>query len=286
MGEVLAADTRLRFSPLGTILSPPDVADKALAEADRRSPTPRPAYGDDGSRQGQGPARDGAQGLSRSTCRSSRRAPTAIAPMRDGFILLANVRFFEGNADGARDALRYVFALDGTVRWKKELFPQQMKKLVVEARLLVRDARDGAAGHRLRSAGRRRLAQRLEAPRPYAGAADRRAQRAQLHQLRAARLGADDAGVQRGRRRRGVARAGDAVAAAAQPAGADRSRARRHRRLADAADAEGGVRRARRRHAGAGAHGAGRRARRRGGRDPDGVPVRRARRGASSTGSR
>ena len=60
----------------------------------------------------------------------------SITPMRDGFILLANVRFFEGNADGARDALRYVFALDGSVRWNKTLFPPQMKKLVVEARLL------------------------------------------------------------------------------------------------------------------------------------------------------
>jgi hypothetical protein len=62
--------------------------------------------------------------------------PDGIASMRDGFILLANVRFFEGNQDGARDALRYVFVLDGTVRYDKARFPAQMKKLVVEARLL------------------------------------------------------------------------------------------------------------------------------------------------------
>src|SRR5581483_1288755 len=62
--------------------------------------------------------------------------PDGIAPMRDGFVLLANVRFFEGNQDGARDALRYVFVLDGSVRYNKTLFPAQMKKLVVEARLL------------------------------------------------------------------------------------------------------------------------------------------------------
>jgi hypothetical protein len=47
------------------------------------------------------------------------------------------VRFFEGNADGARDALRYAFVLDGTLRWNRTAsFPAQMKKVVVEARLL------------------------------------------------------------------------------------------------------------------------------------------------------
>jgi len=135
MGEVLAADTRLRFSPLGTILSPPDVADKALAEADRALAEAKAAYGEMDLDKAKGLLETALKGFQKYLPELATRAD-GIAPMRDGFILLANVRFFEGNADGARDALRYVFALDGSVRWKKELFPQQMKKLVVEARLL------------------------------------------------------------------------------------------------------------------------------------------------------
>ena len=42
------------------------------------------------------------------------------------------------------------------MRWNKALFPPQMKKLVVEARLLYDTLGDGAPRHRLRSAGRRR----------------------------------------------------------------------------------------------------------------------------------
>ena len=252
MGEVLGADTRLRFTALGTLLSPPDVADKALVEADHALADARQAY--------DAMDLDKAKGLLETALKAYQKflpelatRSESIAPMRDGFLLLANVRFFEGNADGARDALRYVFALDGTVRWKPGLFPPQMKKLVVEARLLYETLGTGRLDHRLRSARRAHLAQRGQAARSHAVAADRRAQRAQLHQLRAPWLGADDAGVRGRRRRRGVARAGHAVAAAAQPARAHRSRARRRRRDAKAAVAEGGVRRPRGRHVGAGA---------------------------------
>ncbi|MGZ3407979.1 MAG: PEGA domain-containing protein [Polyangia bacterium] len=135
MGEVLAADTRLRFAPLGAIVSPPDEAFKALADADKALADAKQAYTDMDL--------DKAKPLIETALKTYQKfmpemaaRPDGISPMRDGFIALANVRFFEGNQDGARDALRYVFALDGSVRYNKALFPAQMKKLVVEARLL------------------------------------------------------------------------------------------------------------------------------------------------------
>jgi hypothetical protein len=135
MAEVLAADARLRFVALDQILTPPDAAPKALAAADEALAAAKQAYADMDL--------DKAKPLLETALKAYQKylpelaaRPESITPMRDGFIELANVRFFEGNQDGARDALRYVFALDGTVKWNKAIFPLQMKKLVVEARLL------------------------------------------------------------------------------------------------------------------------------------------------------
>jgi len=142
MGEVLGADPRLRYTALGTLLSPPDAADRALVDADHALADARQAY--------DAMELDKAKALLETALKAYQQhlpelatRSESIAPMRDGFILLANVRFFEGNADGAKDALRYVFALDGTVRYKQGLFPPQMKKLVVEARLLYETLGNG-----------------------------------------------------------------------------------------------------------------------------------------------
>lgn len=135
MGEVLAADPRLRFRTLDLILSPPDVADRALAEADKALADAKQAYADMDLDTAKSLLEAALKGYQKFLPALATRTDT-VTPMRDGFVLLANVRFFEGNQDGAKDALRYVFALDGSVRWNKAMFPQQMKKLVVEARLL------------------------------------------------------------------------------------------------------------------------------------------------------
>jgi hypothetical protein len=58
-------------------------------------------------------------------------------PLRDAWIKMAKVRFFDGDADGAKEALRYVFALDPKLPYSSKTFPPQMKKMVVEAQLLV-----------------------------------------------------------------------------------------------------------------------------------------------------
>jgi hypothetical protein len=135
MGEVLAADARLRFLPLGAIVAPSDTAFQALAGADKALADAKQAYADMDLEKAK-PLIETALKTYQKFMPEMAARPDGIAPMRDGFIALANVRFFEGNQDGARDALRYVFVLDGSIRYKKELFPAQMKKLVVEARLL------------------------------------------------------------------------------------------------------------------------------------------------------
>jgi len=135
MGEVLAGDPRLHFRALETLLSPPDAIDKALVDADKALADAKQAYADMDL--------DKAKSLLETALKAYQKNLPALAtrsdsitPMRDGFALLANVRFFEGNQEGAKDALRYVFALDGSVKWNSKMFPPQMKKLVVEARLL------------------------------------------------------------------------------------------------------------------------------------------------------
>jgi hypothetical protein len=135
MGEVLGADARLRFVPLHDLLQPPDAAAQALSAADRALADGKQAYADmDLTR---------AKQLLRSALEAYQQwlpalpgRPGGITAMRDGWLALAEVRFFEGNVDGARDALRYAFVLDGSLRWDRSRFPPQMKKTVVEARLL------------------------------------------------------------------------------------------------------------------------------------------------------
>lgn len=56
--------------------------------------------------------------------------------LRDAQIILGKIRFFEGNFEGAKDALRRAFALDPKLTYSAQLFPVQMKRLAVEARLL------------------------------------------------------------------------------------------------------------------------------------------------------
>ncbi|HEX8953133.1 MAG TPA: hypothetical protein VF945_14865 [Polyangia bacterium] len=135
MGEVLAGDARLRFRTLDTLLSPPDAIDKALVDADKALADAKQAYAEMDLDRSKALLETALKAYQKNLPSLATRADS-ITPMRDGFVLLANVRFFEGNQDGAKDALRYVFALDGSVRWNARMFPPQMKKLVVEARLL------------------------------------------------------------------------------------------------------------------------------------------------------
>src|SRR5262249_33432014 len=135
MGEVLGADARVRFVPFAALLAPPDESPQALTAADEALAGARQAYQEMDLDRAKQLLQTGLKTYQRHLPTLAAR-PDWLVPMRDGFIELAKVRFFEGNETGARDALRYVFALDRSVRWNKSLFPVQMKKVVVEARLL------------------------------------------------------------------------------------------------------------------------------------------------------
>jgi hypothetical protein len=135
MDEVLAADTRLRYTPLQSLVSPPDDAFKALADADKSLADAKQAYADMDLEKAKQLLQTALKAYQSHLPELAAR-PDTISPMRDGFLELSKVRFFEGNADGARDAIRYALVLDGTIKFNKTLFPQQMKKLVIEARLL------------------------------------------------------------------------------------------------------------------------------------------------------
>jgi hypothetical protein len=56
--------------------------------------------------------------------------------LRDAYILLSKIRFFSGDFDGSKEALRHVFAIDPKQTFTPLAFPTQMKRVVVESRLL------------------------------------------------------------------------------------------------------------------------------------------------------
>ena len=134
MGEVLAADPRLHFRALRTLLSPPEVADQALAAADKALADAKQAYARwISTRPGRSSRRRSR--ATRSTCPSWRRARVGDADARR-LRLLANVRFFEGNADGAQGRAPLCLRARRVGPLEHHDVPPQMKKLVVEARLL------------------------------------------------------------------------------------------------------------------------------------------------------
>ena len=105
LDEVLGADTRLRYTPFLSLLQPPDEPKKALADADKMLADGKQAYADMDLEK--------AKQLLQSALKTYQKylpelaaRPDTIAPMRDGFVELAKVRFFEGNVDSARDAIR------------------------------------------------------------------------------------------------------------------------------------------------------------------------------------
>jgi PEGA domain len=56
--------------------------------------------------------------------------------LRDAHMLLAKINFFASNPDAAKEALRRAFVLDPKLAYSPSVFPMQMKRVVIEARLL------------------------------------------------------------------------------------------------------------------------------------------------------
>jgi PEGA domain len=135
VAEELAADGRLRFTAKSDILMPADRAPKALGEADVEAMDAEDALtqGDvDKAKQLLEKALKTYQGfLPQLAARGG-----GLEPFRDGWLKLARARFFDGDQKGAREAMRFVFVLDPSIKWDPKKFPAAMKKVVVESRLL------------------------------------------------------------------------------------------------------------------------------------------------------
>jgi hypothetical protein len=135
IGEELATNGRLRWTSKADLLMPPDQAPRPLGEADVQSMDAEDALG-------QGDVEKAKQLLEKSLKTYQSYLPQLAArggglePFRDAWLRMARARFFDGDQKGARDALRFVFVLDPTVKWDPRKFPAAMKKVVVEARLL------------------------------------------------------------------------------------------------------------------------------------------------------
>src|SRR6476620_4427550 len=134
VGEVLAGDGRLTFRTIDALLQPGDparelgVADIQLVDAER-------AFS--------GMELDEARKLlEQAIATYQKRLPQlagrggGVTPLRDAWLKVSKTRFFDGDGDGARDALRYALTLDPQVTFAKAMFPPTMKKTFVEGRLL------------------------------------------------------------------------------------------------------------------------------------------------------
>ena len=135
VAEALGVDERLHFISKGDLLTPVDQTPRLLGEADVEAVDADEALA-------QGDADKAKQLLEKALKTYQGLLPQlaarggGIEPFRDAWMKLARARFFDGDQKGARDAMRFVFVLDPTIKWDPKRFPAPMKKVVVESRLL------------------------------------------------------------------------------------------------------------------------------------------------------
>jgi len=133
--EVLQRDARVRFRPISEILEPPDKAPRELGRADIALLDAEKSFSEMDLDKAKSLLKDAIQTYQRYLPELAQRGG-GTEPLRDAWVKLAKTRFFDGDADGARDALRYAFVIDPKLAYTKSMFPPQMKKAVVEAKLL------------------------------------------------------------------------------------------------------------------------------------------------------
>ncbi len=133
--EALAKDTRVRYRDLVEILDPPEEGAAALADADQQLSDGQALFT-------QMDIENARAKIEAAIKQYELRLPElaardgSVAKLRDAWIRRAAIQFFDGDHDGARDSLRRVFVLDPKTAWSPKVFPPQMKKAVVESRLL------------------------------------------------------------------------------------------------------------------------------------------------------
>jgi hypothetical protein len=133
--EVLQRDSRVRFRSIADTLEPPEKAARELGRADIALIDAEKAFSEMDLDKAKNLLKDAIQTYQRYLPELAQRGG-GTEGLRDAWVKLSKTRFFDGDADGARDALRYAFVLDPKLNYTKSMFPPQMKKAVVEAKLL------------------------------------------------------------------------------------------------------------------------------------------------------
>jgi len=132
--DVAGKDTRVAYRDLAELLEPPEEVDRALAAADADLKSAGEAFDQMDLENAHARVEKALKTYERYLPELGKRG--RMSSIRDAWIRLAAVRFFDGNNDAAKDALRHVFVFDPKVDYSPKLFPPQMKKAVIEGRLL------------------------------------------------------------------------------------------------------------------------------------------------------
>jgi hypothetical protein len=138
VGDAVSADARVSFTSLRDLLQPPD-GGRALRAADLQVVDAEKAFAAmelDQAKKLLEQAIDVYRAQITELAARGGGQASALLPLRDAWLKLAKTRYFDGDPDGAGDALRYAFVLDPRLGYSKALFPPTMKKAVVEAKLL------------------------------------------------------------------------------------------------------------------------------------------------------
>jgi len=133
--EALRSDGRVSFSTKLELLDPPLEADRALGRADVAQVDAESAFTAMELDKAKQQLNDAVAAYNKHLPRLGARGG-GTEPLRDAWLKLAKTHFFDGNADAAREALRYAFVLDPKVTFATTQFPPPMKKTFVEAKLL------------------------------------------------------------------------------------------------------------------------------------------------------
>ena len=141
-GDQLSSDARFQFKRFHELLEPSEDIPRLLGEADIAVVDADSAFGEMDLDKAKTLLAKAIETYTAHLPELGARGG-GTASLRDAYIRLAKTKFFDGDNDGARDALRYVFVLDSAVEFSPKTFPPQMKKTVVEAKLLYETLGNG-----------------------------------------------------------------------------------------------------------------------------------------------
>ncbi len=141
LGETLRLDGRLAFVPYVDLLTPPSAIAKQQAEVQELVAKADAAW-EELNVQLVKDLLDKAFLIESGILESRVAQPDGLKPIHDILTRLARTRYLDADQRGARDALRQLYALRGSLA--PTSFPPQMKKLVVESRLLFETLGQGS----------------------------------------------------------------------------------------------------------------------------------------------